>query len=395
MLLPDNNGGDFNAIADQRVFTPSYPSSTAPMSGETGYWVTPMDITDEAAIWEMLMQPITVINNGKKNGEKTQAVLRLEPSDKSAGVGVVTQVTQGVRVIRTEGEWTLVEAYSSSFHDTQVKAWNMLVQGWVRTKYLTTTKPSQKYGIVIDKLTQRLYIFKDGKLFETLLVSTGLSNTRQPYNETRSGEFLLTSAVGEFASDRLKCSMAIRFNCGDLIHEVPHVKNKDGSKNFSTTEFKLGTKGSHGCIRVQRKKTPQGVNMKWLWDNRAKNTKIVIWEDWQGRQIPYPADDTVLYYNPDKGDSYHTAETCYAAKNKTFTPFTYGQLDEEPFSRLTRCDYCTAPMRRAEIDERNSHYLPGYDHDPVLTAARAGYMQSMGITGGYYVFEGAIPAGAE
>ena len=38
--------------------------------------------------------------------------------------------------------------------------------------------------------------------------------------------------------------------------------------------------------------------MKWLWDNRKHLGRMVIWEDWQGRQIPIPNDDTVLYYNP-------------------------------------------------------------------------------------------------
>ena len=39
---------------------------------------------------------------------------------------------------------------------------------------------------------------------------------------------------------------------------------------------------------MQRKRTPEGVNMTWLWNNRQKNTKLLIWEDWPGRQIPIP-----------------------------------------------------------------------------------------------------------
>lgn len=66
--------------------------------------------------------------------------------------------------------------------------------------------------MVIDKLTQTLYLFKEGHLYSTLLVSTGLANERQPYNETRSGEFLIVSRVGDFNSDNMICAKALRFN---------------------------------------------------------------------------------------------------------------------------------------------------------------------------------------
>ena len=249
----------------------------------------------------------------------------------------------------------------------------MLVQGYIETDLLKTTQPSTEYGIVIDKLTQRLYLFKEGRLYSTLLVSTGLTNAKQPYNETRSGEFLLTSAVGAFASGNLTCGMAIRFNDGDLLHEVPHSKNADGTKNYGYEEPKLGTKASHGCIRVQRKRTPEGINMQWLWNNRVKNTRLLIWEDWQGRQIEIPEDSFTLYYNADGGSYYHSKETCYSVQKEgvTFTAFSYGELDEKPYSGLKRCPYCAPVLRRAEIEEINEVYAPGGDHDPILTAARA------------------------
>ncbi len=361
------------ASSEEGTFTPAYGS---PYNTDTSlnYWTLPMDITNEAAIWEVLTQPITVVDTGKKNAEKTQVTLRAEPSSDSAGVGVVTCITQGVHVLETlDNGWSLVECYSSSFHDSKVKYWNMLVQGYIETDLLKTTQPSTEYGIVIDKLTQRLYLFKEGRLYSTLLVSTGLTNAKQPYNETRSGEFLLTSAVGAFASGNLTCGMAIRFNDGDLLHEVPHSKNADGTKNYGYEEPKLGTKASHGCIRVQRKRTPEGINMQWLWNNRERNTRLLIWEDWQGRQIEIPEDSFTLYYNADGGSYYHSKETCYSVQREgvTFTTFSYGELDEKPYSGLKRCPYCAPVLRRAEIEAINEVYAPGGDHDPILTAARA------------------------
>lgn len=295
-------------VLDQTIFTPSYGSPYTGKDTTLNYWTLPMDITDEAAVWEMLMQPVTVLDNGKKNAERTQEIIYREPSKSSKGIGVVTCMTQSVHVLERGDEWTLIETYSSSFHDSAVKNWNALVQGYVPTKFLKTVKPDSSMGMVVDKLTQRLYIFREGKLYDTLLVSTGLANERQPYNETRSGEFLLQNpAVGTFASDNMRCAMGIRFNSGDLLHEVPHILMKDGGRSYTTTEPKLGTRGSHGCIRVQRLRTPKGTSMTWLWNNRKDEMKIVIWEDWQGRRYPYPSDDTILYVNPGKGSMYHSS----------------------------------------------------------------------------------------
>jgi len=372
------------AAAEKTVFTPSYGS---PYSSDLGssYWTLPMDITDEEAVWKMLMEPMTVVRIGSGNQEKKQTYLYKEPDENSKKVGVVTRDSQGVRVIeKLDSGWSLVECYSSSFHDTKVKAWNMLVQGYIKTEYLTQVQPNPNLGIVVDKLTQRLYIFQDGKLLTTLLCSTGLvqhnGSKWQPYNETRSGEFMLMSKVGTLKSDRLLCDMAIRFNSGDMVHEVPHVIQADGkTKNYNSTEPKLGTKCSHGCIRVQRNKTPEGINMGWLW-NQVKSgsrVKFVIWEDWQGRQIDYPDPDTVLYYNPNGGDYYHRAETCYMAKKLTFSPFTYAELDEGAFAKLKFCPYCGPALRTAEIDAINERYAEGGDHDENLTMLRQEYEQYM------------------
>ena len=364
------------------VYTPSYGSSYDPLPGENNFWTFPMDITDEAAVWEMLMTPITVVDIGKKSTEKTQTYLYREPDENSLKVGVVTCESQGVRVLETlDNGWSLVECYSSSFHATKVEAWNLLVSGYIPTSYLKEVSPNQHLAMICDKLTQRVYIFQDGKLFSTLMCSTGLvqwNGTKfQPYNETRSGEFLLMSRVGTLISDRLFCDMAIRFNDGDMIHEVPHVKNSDGVKNYSSTEYKLGTRGSHGCIRIQRNKTPEGTNMGWIWNQLKSGSKVkfVIWEDWQGRQVSYPDPSLQLYYNPKGGQYYHSSSFCYSASGVTFQPFSYIQLEEEPFSKLKFCPYCVPALRQGEIDEINAAHALGGDHDPLLTSLREGYYE--------------------
>ena len=322
------------------VYTPSQKEAR---EGETAnYWVTPMDITNESAVWAMLTAPITVL----KGNQKKQVSLRAKPSSKADIVGGITCASQSVHVLSDdEGGWTKVECYSSSFHDSKVEKWNQLVEGYVETKLLTTVKPNQHMGLVVDKLTQRMYVFIEGKLFSTLRVSTGLPNKKQPYNETRSGEFLLVSKVGTFSDGNMVCEKAIRFNFGDLIHQVPYNRSR-GDKVFDSFEKNLGSRASHGCIRVQRKRTPEGVNMSWLYKNYKKNTKIVIWEDWPGREIAPGSGSTVVYYNPKGGVNYHSAETCYSVTNQRqlpLTPITMDRLGTKEFSKLTPCVWCNPP----------------------------------------------------
>ena len=349
-------------------FTPVSPGSGM----EGGYtldgWTIPMDITDEEAVWQALTAPVTVLDDGKDKAQVRQIVLRKEPRADSDGVGTVTLASQGVRVLEKGAEWTKIECYSSSFHDSPILNWNVLVQGYVETKLLKEIYPDQEMGLVVDKLTQRLYVFREGKLYSTLLISSGLPSARQPYNETRSGEFLLVSRVGGFYSDNMYCPRALRFNDGDLLHEVPYVE-RDGRKIYAGIETKLGSKASHGCIRVQRKRNPEGLNQEWLFNHYRENIKILIWEDWQGRQIPIPADDTVFWWNPKKEDYYHRSDQCPMLNTKNPAEITYGELCAED-SKLSACPACGPSPLREELLEINASYAAGGDHDPVLTEAR-------------------------
>lgn len=341
--------------ADGPVFMPG----TVATGNTASFWETPMDITDEAAVWAMLTAPITVV----KGDQKKQTYLYKEPDKDSERVADITMDSQGLHVLETRGDgWSYVEAYSSSFHDSKIKAWNQLVQGYIRTDMLQTKQVSQKYGLVIDKLSQKMYIFDEGKLYDTLEISTGLPNERQPYNETRSGEFLIVSPVGDFRSDNMVGEYALRFNDGDLIHMAPYIERR-GNKNYEITEKVLGERASHGCVRVQRRRTPKGTSMRWLWDTLRKkphmgSVRVVIWEDVQGRQLPAIPPDTVLHYNAKGGKNYHAAETCYGVKDE-FLPmstFTYAELDSGDYARLTPCPYCFPPKRAAEIEAINAKH---------------------------------------
>ena len=347
LLLPAVSLGE-TVITDNAFI----PGSRAVGQADS-YWETPMDITQTERIWAMLTAPITVLDGHQKN----QTVLRKEPRADAEAVADVTFDSQGVHVLETlDNGWSLVEVYSSSFHDSKVKAWNQLVQGYIKTSLLKEKKVNQKYGLVVDKLDQRLYIFVEGALYDVLSVSTGLANERQPYNETRSGEFLIVSPVGDFVSDNVVGEYALRFNDGDFLHQVPYIARGD-SKVYEPLEKVLGQRASHGCIRVQRKRTPKGTSMRWIWDVMRRNmgTRIIIWEDLQGRSLGIPDARTPLYYNPQGGKDYHVADKCYGVRDKylPLTAFTYGELENPPYSVLNACQYCVPPRRLAEIEAIN------------------------------------------
>ncbi len=322
------------------------------------FWNLKMGCMDEEAVWRVLTKPVTVL----KGAQREQIRVRKEPSAACEEyTGVITCASQCVHVLERGEEWTLVEAYSSCEEGSSVRVWALPFQGYVKTSLLEEKEVDQTYGLVIDKLQQRLYVFREGKLFTTLLCSTGFPRSDTPFAETPAGEFLMVSWTGGFWAGSLFCDMGMRINSGILIHEVPCLIEKNETtgeevRNYARCERYLGEKASHGCIRVQREKTPEGVGIKWLWDNlhRSPCTKVLIWDE-IGRELGYPDDSLELYYNPQGGKNYHSQPTCTQVKDKyePMTAFTYGELEEKPYSKLNRCPACAPQLRRSEIDTVN------------------------------------------
>ncbi len=320
-------------------------------------WFGEFDPYDEEAVWARLMEPITVLD--VDNNEKVYL------SDGPNGNRKTTDAHRGffygesvaVRVLEEQDGWSKIEAYND---------YDELEQGWVRPGRLKTVTPNSTYGIVVDKMNQRLYFYKEGKLVTTLLCSTGTtSGSNAGYNETASGEFLLCSWTGGFWSGNLWCEQAIRFNGGDLMHMVPAVVSADGTVyDYSICESALGKRASHGCIRVQRKENEDGYNHQWFWQNlrSEKNVKIIVWDD-DGRKLPEVDDETPMYYNPNGGENYHTDQNCSAVRSTylPLTEITYGDLKRYPFTELTPCGSCGAPSRPEVISAWNSVIDQAYE----------------------------------
>ena len=123
-----------------------------------------MDITDTEAVWNMLMEPITIVDIGNVDGlsrsqlTKQNLYMYREPDKSSKIVGEITNLSQGLRVIEhLDNGWSLVECYSSSFISkpaTKIQAWNILVSGYIESKYLKQVEPTDKLALVVDKLAQ-------------------------------------------------------------------------------------------------------------------------------------------------------------------------------------------------------------------------------------------------
>ena len=333
-------------------------NSTIRCDHEFCFWNLRMGEMNEENIWRVLTQPVTVLRGSQKEQRRIQA--RPE-EDCQEYTGVVTCDSQAVHVLERGEEWSLIEAYSSSEEGSSVKVFAEHFLGYVKTADLQEKEVSQTHGIVIDKQQQRLYVFVNGKLFSTLLCSTGFAEASTPFHETPAGEFLIVSWTGGFWAGKLYCDMALRINKGILLHEVPRiprVREATGEEywDYDTCSNFLGEKASHGCIRIQKDPTPEGVNAKWLWDNLPRDpaVKVIIWDD-RDRELIYPDDSLTLYYNPRSGRNYHSSAYCRAVNEKylPLTAFTYGELEEKPYNRLKRCPACAPQLRKEELDTQN------------------------------------------
>ena len=363
-----------DAVEDAQVWDEGQTAEDGkrPVPQATSFWdMNPdeYDLTDpdhQQAIWDLMMQPITVMDVGQTEHVYptfTPGANR-KPYEQNCA-GELHGQSQGVHVLEedTDGDgYVLIEAYSNDgtkTDNTYMESLNAKkVQGYVKKSILFEVTPSSKYALLVDKLRQKLYIFEAGAIIGELDVSTGLNNAKQPYNESPAGEYITVSKVGDFnAGSGTIGRFAIRINGGTLLHEVLHDKAKDGTRIYTAYEPQLGMKASHGCIRIQRRANAQGQNMQWLWNNLENKTRVFIWDD-QGRQMyepELPDSNLQLYRNPNGGSNYHVDANCSGVKSQ-YLPltgdFTYGDLEKDEFKKLTPCSSCGAPVRPETLYER-------------------------------------------
>lgn len=362
---------DLSTLEAEEAASWEEPAAAAAVPQATSFWDMNPDDYDlsnpehQQAIWELMMQPITVIQ-----GEQTENIYITNQPGISARpykencAGELHGQSQGVHVLEENVDgYARIEAYTNDGTKTENSYMESIaasrVQGYVKASRLYQVTPSDKYALLIDKLRQKLYVFEAGRIVTSLDVSTGKNTQSQPYNETPAGEFITVSRVGDFkAGSSTIGRFAIRINGGTLLHEVLYDVGADGkTKIYTNYEPQLGYKASHGCVRIPRRKNADGFNMEWFWNNLELKTKVFIWDD-KGRQMyepELPEPDMQLYRNPNGGSNYHIDENCPGVKAQ-YLPLTgdltYADLDRDEFKKLTPCVYCGAPQTKQELYKR-------------------------------------------
>ena len=239
---------------------PSSPAVT-----ETGE-IMPERSMSENEIWDLMMRPSVVVDT---DYFKHQEVYET-PQENSRSLGTVHGQTQGLKVIRIENEWVLVGAWNHE--DAEY------IEGWVPLSRLKVETPRDEYGILIDKKKQTLSVFHEGKIIDTLLVSTGKAEKNKLYQETSAGCFLTGYHRVNFSMNGKKYDYVIQYDGGNLLHQTPYDWGQY-KKDFTLGRGYLGAKASHACIRIQAEPGRGGINAYWLFTHIPYHTRVIILDD--------------------------------------------------------------------------------------------------------------------
>jgi len=247
---------------------------------DAGYWGLTADATD-AELWAAITRTLT----GVDVGENESAYIYDSAESGRKKIGTVSGISQGLNVITERGDgWALVEAFRNED--------GAFVRGYIKTDKLRTSEPNINYGIVIDKATQTLTVFKDGERVGSCEVTTGLPTPKYPHRETPAGEFILVTRRGSYEYYGMGFTKyTIRLNGGYYLAEIPTTK-KNGSKFLEDVEGSLGDKGTRGTICLAHDaSTDGGINAEWIWDmtDENKRVKVLIFDDKERTDVPVSA----------------------------------------------------------------------------------------------------------
>lgn len=244
---------------------------------DAGYWALDASASDEQ-IWAAITRPLTGVNVA----ETESAFIYDSVAEGRKKLGTVSGISQGLNVIASrEDGWSLVEAFRNED--------GAFVRGYIRTNKLRVAEPNTTYGIVIDKATQTLTVYKEGVRVGSCLVSTGLPTTKYPHRETPAGEFILVTRRGtiEYYGTGSFTTCTIRLNGSYHISEEPTTK-KNGS-DYSILNGLLGNKATRGNICITHEASADGgINADWIWNITDENRriKVLIFDDKARTEVP-------------------------------------------------------------------------------------------------------------
>ena len=222
-------------------------------------------------IWALMMQPSVVLN--AKNTKDVE--IRSEPG-KNVGtsLGTLHGQSQGLKVIDITADGYV-----------KVGAWNhesgSYIEGYVAADSLKLVEPRKEYGLLLDKVTQRMTVYRNGERIAEFPVSTGLVAKNKMIRETAAGAFLLQEHMVDFSNKGYTYCYVIRYDGGNLLHQAGY-QTKGDRPDFTIQGGTLGAKASHGCVRMPSE-TYNGVNAYWLWTHLPAGTRLFILDDEEQR----------------------------------------------------------------------------------------------------------------
>lgn len=192
-----------------------------------------------------------------RTSETSRIYIKNAPSAKSRNIGYIYGSLQGVKVLKKVGTYYCIEATD---YGTLRK-----VRGYVPGTSIKKIKPRQDYIVKVEIAKQHISVFKNGRLIKNIVCSTGKSGTPTP-----TGTYLVGSRGAYFLTgynDSVICHNWVRFNYNFLFHSVLYRRSGQIIKSEAT---KLGTRASHGCIRMSLS------DIKWFYSNIPKGTPVII-----------------------------------------------------------------------------------------------------------------------
>ena len=215
-------------------------------------------------VWQCMMQPLTVVDIDAEAHQRIYS----EPDPDSQTVGHVHGQSQGLQVLESGERYTLVRAWR---HEDDT-----LVEGYIHTKKLKVVMPNTHYGLLVDKTAQTLTVYEDGAPIGKARISTGLPTMEKSFRETRTGAFMTTDRLIAFESNGFWCEYPIRFDGGNLFHQIGTLKTAAG-KDFSIQQQQLGQRASEGCVRVAAQGEDEfEIDAYWLWTHVEYGTKVIV-----------------------------------------------------------------------------------------------------------------------
>lgn len=130
---------------------------------------------------------------------------------------------------------------------------------------IALTEAEKPLRVEVNLNEQEVYVYDaQNRMVENFVCSSGIAG-----DDTPTGEYKVKERGYSFYSDKYQegAYYWVQFMGNYLFHSVPFDKNQVIEENEVK---KLGTKASHGCVRLSIQ------DAKWMYDNIPRNTLVNI-----------------------------------------------------------------------------------------------------------------------